>query len=632
MRMRRALRLGLIGALIVGGSAPAGAKIRCGSPSRCPDAAVVAEVRAAVAAACPCDSRTGSKAYRACWKPVVKERVRSLGASGFPKACRADVKRSLVNSTCGRADAVLCRTATPNGGETCRVTKAAKCVDPVEPVGDSSCADACACAAAATSRGSVGCHFFATSMDVFEHGDCFAVFVVNAGLAAAHVAVRFDGVDLPVESFTRIPAGIGSALTLSAYDAAAGLPPDGAAVLFLGGDAGAAPLCPVASAVASSSFAGTGIGNAFEITTDVPVVAYQINPFGAGAANVTGASLLLPTSVWDTTYVAVNAFAEGVASFGPSLNVIASEDDTVATIVPVAGVAGGGGIAAGGAGQPLAINLMKGQHAQITQNAELTGSLISANKPIGFMAGQLCMNVPVNVSFCDHGEQMIPPVRALGSRYVGVMYRPRAPSETQTFWRVVGVVNGTQLTYSSNVGGPTTLNKGQAVVFQTGTPFVVSSQDADHPFMLFAYMTGSAAVTGTAALGDPDFVIVVPPDQYLDRYVFFTDPTYPETNLVVVRGRDGTGTFRDVALDCAGTLTGWQAIGTAFEFTRVDLTTGNFQNVGTCTSGRREMSSAAPFGLWVWGWGSAATTPATRNVSYGYPAGMGVQPINGVTF
>ena len=64
--------------------------------------------------------------------------------------------------------------------------------------------------------------------------------------------------------------------------------------------------------------------------------------------------------------------------------------------------------------------------------------------------------------------------------------------------------------------------------------------------MLFTYMTGSERVPGANGLGDPDFVVVVPPEQYLDRYVFFTDPTYPETNLVVVRKRDGAGVFHDV--------------------------------------------------------------------------------------
>ena len=243
-----------------------------------------------------------------------------------------------------------------------------------------------------------------------------------------------------------------------------------------------------------------------------------------------------------------------------------------------------------------------------------------------FMAGQTCMNMPSTAFYCDHGEQMIPPTRALGHRYVGVMYRPRVASETSTFWRVVGAVDGTELTWSTDVAGPSTLSKGQSVMFETGTPFVVSSQDKDHPFMLFTYMTGSQYVSD--GYGDPDFVLSVPPEQYLKQYVFFTDPTYPETNLVLVRARAADQAFKDVTLDCHGTVPGWQPVGTDHEYARVDLVTGNFMPVGTCATGRHEISSSAPFGLWVWGWGTPLTTTFTKNVSYGYPGGMNVAPIN----
>ena len=67
-----------------------------------------------------------------------------------------------------------------------------------------------------------------------------------------------------------------------------------------------------------------------------------------------------------------------------------------------------------------------------------------------------------------------------------------------------------------------------------------------------------------------------------------------------------------------------------YEGTRVDLMTGNYQDVGACSTGRHVISSEAPFGLWIWGWGTTMTNPSTQNVSYGYPAGMNVQPINDV--
>jgi hypothetical protein len=120
-------------------------------------------------------------------------------------------------------------------------------------------------------------------------------------------------------------------------------------------------------------------------------------------------------------------------------------------------------------------------------------------------------------------------------------------------------------------------------------------------------------------------VNVVPPPQFLRRYVFFTDPTYPETSLVVIRTKSKmSGEFAPVTLACKGEITGWKAIG-EYEFTRVDLVTGDFQDVGNCTNGPQEMSSTAPFGVSVWGWG---TTQQTKLVSYAYPAGAGFQPIN----
>jgi hypothetical protein len=137
-------------------------------------------------------------------------------------------------------------------------------------------------------------------------------------------------------------------------------------------------------------------------------------------------------------------------------------------------------------------------------------------------------------------------------------------------------------------------------------------------------------------------VRIVPPSQYLNRYVFFTDPTYPETNLVVVR-KAGSNGFADVSLDCAGVLGGWAPVGSSgqYEFTRTDLVRHDFQPQGNCNNGRHEMTSDQPFGLWIWAWGGPETQggtcmPGAPNyscyVSYGYPAGEGLAVLNNVTF
>jgi hypothetical protein len=235
------------------------------------------------------------------------------------------------------------------------------------------------------------------------------------------------------------------------------------------------------------------------------------------------------------------------------------------------------------------------------------------------------MRVPDGVRDCDSAHQQIAPVRATGHEYVAVRYTGRnGGSNEAPPWRIVGMVAGTELTWepSKPTNAPSALGLGEVVEFAATGPFVVRSQDSDHPFYLGAYMTGGVPFNGE---GDPEWVNVIPPQQYLDNYVFFTDPTYPQTSLVVVRTRSKVdGSFAAVNLDCLGELDGWQPVGD-YEYTRVQLVSGNFQSNGNCVNGRHVMSSNWPFGVTVWGWG---TTEQTRQVSYAYPAGAGFQPIN----
>jgi IgGFc binding protein len=484
-----------------------------------------------------------------------------------------------------------------------------------------------ACAAAEGAKRSIGCEYYAVFMDQLNPDSCFAVFVANTWDTSAHLTVERDGVDMPVENFTYLTQGQGPALTYVALGAN-GLSPGKVAIMFLAGPDGTPaqdnPVCPKPSAVPNGAmlFNKSGIGKAFKITSDVPVVAYQINPYGGGYAAVTGSSLLLPASAWDTNYVAFHAYNAGPQA--TSMNIVAREKTNV-TMVPTAQLVGGQGLPPGSPGGTYEFSLDAGQYAQFTQLDELTGSVIQSDKPVGFFAGGRCSQIPYNVYACDHVEQQLPPVQALGDKYVGVSYSPR--SGEPALWRVMGVVDGTELTWSSDIGGPATVDRGQVIEFSTYFPFQVRSQDSDHPYLLMALMSGGDT-NNMNGIGDAETVLSVPPAQYLSSYLFFTDPTYPVTNLVVVRAPD-KGTFSDVELDCAGVLTGWKGVGD-YEYTRLNLTQGDFENVGKCSTGPHTIKSDGKFGLWIWGWGGPYTSLFTSYVSYGYPGGMNLQHINQV--
>ncbi|MEZ4226371.1 MAG: IgGFc-binding protein [Polyangiaceae bacterium] len=485
-----------------------------------------------------------------------------------------------------------------------------------------------ACAAAESARRSVGCEYYAVQMDQLNAQGCFAVFVANTWNAPAKLTVEYQGQQLPLSTFAYTPVGWGPTLSYAPIGPA-GLTSGKVAILFLAGPDGTpakdTPVCPRPAAIPGGTMLAnkTGIGHAFRITSDVPVVAYQINPYGGGFAAVTGSSLLIPTSAWDTEYLAIHAYDSG--PHPTSMNIVAKEPTTI-KMLPTNNIKGGNGLAPGSAYGDYTVTLNAGEHVQFTQLLSLGGTTIQADKPVGFLAGARCSQVPTDVYACDHLEQMIPPIQALGNEYVGVSHQPR--SGEPALWRVMGVVEGTQLTYSADVGGPVQLKQGQIIQFSTTFPFAVKSQDKDHPFLLMAHMTGGST-KGMIGIGDAEAVLSVPPAQFLTEYVFFTDPTYPITNLVVVRAPEEGGGFSEVNLDCAGTLTGWKPVG-KYEYTRLNLTEGDFQGVGTCSSGAHRMYSSGKFGLYVWGWGSPGTSVFTEYVSYGYPAGMNIQRINQV--
>lgn len=508
------------------------------------------------------------------------------------------------------------------------------------------------CEAAEKNHSSVGCDYYGVDMDAAQGPPmdaCYTMFVANVSRAPVHMQIDWNGLSLNMGQYAKLPVGSGQSLTYAAYDPVAGLAPGKVAIVFLAyAPGGGGPLmsnvaCPVPAAIGTDAqISGNGFGKAFHLTTDLPVVAYQMLPFGGGRAAATGASLLLPTSAWGDEYIAVSAYdpAAGTAppiqvAQGPSYNIVAMEDATTVTIKPNQKILGGGGLPAGNANTPYTFMLSKGQYAQITQISGFSGSPVTADKKIGMFGGHQIMSIDRCCG--DHGEQMLSPVRALGSEYVAAPHADREPYAGEPrVYRIFGAVNETHLTYDPPNAGPPTVNANAMLEIRTATPFTVRSQDSDHPFSMFTYMTGAGVNAGdegydpnfTGGFGDADFVRLPPPAQYMTHYVFFTDVTYPFTVLTVVRKKH-EGVFEDVTLDCAGAITSWQPVGSGadYEIAYVKLV-DHFNAVGNCNNGVHSMDSTGAFGVWVWGWGSEDTS--TGWVSYGYPAGEAVLPINDV--
>jgi hypothetical protein len=357
--------------------------------------------------------------------------------------------------------------------------------------------------------------------------------------------------------------------------------------------------------------------------------------YGWGGAAVGSATLLLPTSAWGTNYLSASPYLASTVepNFLATLQVVAQEDGTSVTVVPSSDIVAGFSLPATPKNTPVTYTLSKGEVLQLASKEGVDGDIVQANKPVGVWSTSSLIDIEASLQGGDTAHQQLPSVQTTGSEYVAVRYRNRVPAEGEETppWRIMGLTDGTILTYdpAPPPGAPSTLKAGEIVKFSAAGPFVVKSQDDAHPIYVSAHMTGCGTVCSPdnpvcndgSCPGDPEFVNVVPASQYLSSYDFFTDPTYTETNLVVVRTKTEDGTFKDVTLDCAGTLTGWTPVGTSgrHEYTRVDLSRDGLPQNG-CDNGRHTMKSDAPFALTVWSWTSAS--------SYAYPAGVRARPLN----
>ena len=480
------------------------------------------------------------------------------------------------------------------------------------------------CEAAKQNQSTLGCDFFAVTPSIVfgSRGGCFAAMVANTWTAPVSVSIEYDGQTLDAGAYTYLPQGSGTAITYTPLPNGM-LDPGQLGIVMLSQYASFDPEripCPVPSAInVQTALDTSGRGKAFHVGTTAPVVAYDVYPWGGAQSFATSSTLLLPTPSWGTNFVTVDAWE--MLHGQPFTQIVASEDATVVTLVPKAAIPAGNGLPPMPANTATSFTLERGDVVELMVNDRLAGSKLQSDKPVSVWGGSSCMNIPTSMDACDTAHQELAPVQSLGNRYVAARYPSRGGDDTAPL-TLVGMVDGTSLTFDPPVSGaPSSLSTGEVAIIESTSPFVVESQDADHPFYLAAHMTGGS--TNDDGLGDPDYVNVVPPEQYLSRYVFVTDPTYAVTSLVFVRKKRADGTFAEVSLDCLGPVPDFEPVGSTgdYEVARLKMV-DHGSKVGSCDNGVHSAGSAAPFGLTVWGYDYYA--------SYAYPAGMSTVPINQV--
>ncbi len=339
---------------------------------------------------------------------------------------------------------------------------------------------------------------------------------------------------------------------------------------------------------ASLSWTPNQIGNNLvRASAESEFVAYMVNRAGASS----DAAVALPVDALNTQYIVADY--QSTADFV----VFAAFDDTTVTITPSNALTGHA------AGVPFDVTLARGQgyHAR-SSGLSLTGTLISANRPVGLTNGNLCTNVPPGVPFCDHIFEVAQPVQSWGTRAL-VTNLPNRPNGT--IYRIIASQDGTTVSQDGVALSPV-LQRGQLIETASLPGSHVFS--ANLPIFVVQFMTGGLSLG--AVLGDPAMGNMIPTEQYQSRYTFATLPTsqFP-TQFVTVIADD-----RDLAtITLDGNPIGAQA------FSAIG-STGFSSAVLTLAAGTHNTVSTRPHGITVEGYGSAD--------SYIYPGGAQFAFIN----
>jgi hypothetical protein len=348
-------------------------------------------------------------------------------------------------------------------------------------------------------------------------------------------------------------------------------------------------------------------GGAYRVRSTRPVTVYQFNPLqytdGEHNASTNDASLLYPVNAWGEDHWIVSYQS---TSASPSLLAItAAEDDTEVTITTTATTTAAGGAPAFVAGVPQTIALDAGDVLELgAPEDDLTGTRVASDRPIQVIGGSFCTNVPTHLGACDHLEEVMPPVDALGADYAINQPRfPTFPDGKPSTIRIVATAPDTRLTFDPpQDGAATTLAEaGDWIEWSTAESYRVS---ADAKILVGQLMEAGQAGT----LGDPSLSVAVPVGQYRTEYVFHAPITYEANVVDVTAPVDATIELDGFALtDCAPIRE------TGLALCRAPL------DAGPADDGNHRIAGDAPFGISVYGFGI--------DTSYWYPGGMDLEPL-----
>ena len=267
-----------------------------------------------------------------------------------------------------------------------------------------------------------------------------------------------------------------------------------------------------------------------KVLADDPIVIYGMNR----TSFTSDGMLILPVNALGKTYV-VASTASNVPNPGVQLPsqymIIAPYDNTSVEITNPMDTPNHR------AGETFTITLNEGDVFSAMSDGsggDLSGAVISADKPVAVTAGQNCAYLPdENFRACDHIAEMLTPVESWGTFYHAIPFQNRTRGDT---YRVFAgdpdadiYVNDTKVATLKEVGG------------QNGAGWIEYREETRRPLefssnkrIFVAQYNNSQEYDGSSA-SDPFYTILTPVKQYQEGFVFSTPGnTFPQYFLSIV--------------------------------------------------------------------------------------------------
>ncbi len=429
---------------------------------------------------------------------------------------------------------------------------------------------------------------------------------------------------------------------------------------------------------------GTGTclsSQAYRITSTIPVIAFQFNPFQNEYAFSNDASMLIPTNSVQGDYL-VMGWPQTLASSPPEIvlnptnpndlrgfvTIVGTRAGTHLHVVPRADVLPGGPLTSRGlAGQPIDITLGAFDVFNLETDgflADLTGTVVQADGPVVVFSGSECSDVPAWMDLndrrccCDHLEAQQFPRNTVGTHYIATHtpYRTRivhdagAPiaviDREPEYFRVLAVTAGSTHVRTTLPSMPDDiasaplefdLMEGEVRTLTAYGPFEVN---ANAPVSVASFMSsqGNTGIPLSYPGGDGSFIPQVAIEQWRTSYVFLVPQNYA-FDFVQIVAPAGT----DVRMDgeplppgdcehlrgdgCVTTLTHtcppsqYDVYNCQLSYPRIDPSLPYPQNLdqGRQGDGVHSVTTSAPSAVQVTGF--------DLRVSYGYPAGARLRPL-----